>query len=126
MGALEIVKWVLRLPWDSPRHSGEVVMKNAQLAAIVESSNDAILSFTLDGVATSWNPAAERMFGYSADEIIGQQSSVFVQSEKADESTDILAKIRKGQSIEHFETWRLNKDGRAVPVSMNIAPVSAL
>ncbi|MEO5973999.1 MAG: PAS domain S-box protein [Ilumatobacteraceae bacterium] len=97
--------------------------QEALLAAIVTSSNDAIVSFDLDGVATSWNPGAERIFGYSADEIIGQPSLVFVHSEMANESADFLARIRKGQLIENFETVRLRKDGSAVPVSVTISPI---
>jgi len=99
-------------------------MYNALSAAIVAASNDAIQSFTLDGIITSWNPGAERTYGYTADEIIGKPFTVLVPSEALHESADLMEKVRKGQSIEHFETLRLRKDGSVIPVSMNISPIS--
>ncbi len=92
-----------------------------RMASIIESSNDAILSESLDGIITSWNPAAERLYGYTADEMIGQPFSVLVPSEN--EAADILGKIRKGQLITQFETVRLRKDGSAVPVSLTLSPL---
>jgi len=94
-----------------------------RLASIVESSNDSITSISLDGVIMSWNPAAERMYGYSAKEIIGQSFSIFVPSVKADEVADIPTKIRDGHRIEHFDTIRARKDGSTFPVSLTLSPI---
>ncbi len=96
------------------------------LAAIVTTSSDAITSFTLDGIRTSWNLGAERMFGYSAEEMIGQPFSAIVPSGDADEVVDISGNIRRGETITNHETVRLRKDGSAVPVSINISPIHDL
>ena len=93
------------------------------LAAIVESSDDAIVSETLDGIVTSWNPAAERIFGYSAAEMIGQPLDVIAAPERADEMPHILARIRAGERIEHYETERRRKDGSIIAVMLTISPV---
>ncbi len=95
----------------------------SRLAAIVASSDDAIVSYTLDGIYTSWNPAAERLFGYSADEMIGQPLLTLVPSESVNAVANILGKIRKGQPISNYETVRLRKDGSAVPVSMTVSNI---
>ena len=92
-------------------------------AAIVESSNDAIISKTLDGTITSWNPAAERLFGYAASEVKGRSIAFLFPPERLDEERQILAKLKRGERIEHFETVRVRKDGRAVDVSVTISPV---
>jgi PAS domain S-box-containing protein len=94
-----------------------------RLAAIVESSDDAIMTKTLDGTITSWNRGAERVFGYSAAEIIGKLILVLLPPERIDEESDILARIRRGESVEHFETVRIRKDGTRIDVSVTISPI---
>jgi PAS domain S-box-containing protein len=95
----------------------------ARLAAIVASSSDAILSKTLDGIITSWNAAAERMFGYTAQEIIGQPILRIIPPALHHEEKEILRRIRNGEPIKHYETVRMTKDGRALDVSLTISPV---
>src|SRR5580765_7443886 len=95
----------------------------AYLAAIVESSDDAIISKDLQGTITSWNKAAERIFGYSAQEAIGQSVLMLIPAERSAEEPEILHKIVRGERIEHFETVRVGKDGRKIPVSVTISPI---
>lgn len=95
----------------------------ARYSAIVTSSNDAIVSKTLDGIITSWNHAAERMFGYTAEEAIGQHITLIIPPELRQEEEDILRKLRQGVRIQHYETVRLRKDGTKVDVSLSISPV---
>jgi len=94
-----------------------------QLAAIVDSSNDAILSKTLDGIILSWNRAAENLYGYTAEEMIGKPVSVLLPADHPHEVDHILSKVRQGQAVEHFESRRVRKDGSIVPVSLTISPV---
>jgi len=93
------------------------------LASIVDSSDDAIVSKTLEGVITSWNGGAERLFGYTAKEAIGQSISMIIPLDRRDEETRILARLRQGEPIEHFDTVRLRKDGTKVEISLSISPV---
>ncbi len=118
-----------------PTHEGLVVFSRditeqkhaeaemARYAAIVTSSDDAIVSKTLDGTITSWNTAAERMFGYPAEEAIGQPITLIIPPELHQEEVDILGKLRRGIRIQHYETVRLRKDGTKVAVSLSISPV---
>ncbi len=94
-----------------------------RLAAIVESSDDAIASKDLNGIVTSWNKSAERLFGYTASEIIGKPITTIIPPELLADETMILGKIRKGEKIEHFETIRVTKSGERVEVSLSISPV---
>jgi len=94
-----------------------------QLAAIVESSDDAIVSKDLDGIVTSWNRGAERIFGYRAEEIIGRSITIVIPEDRLQEETHILAKIRNGERIEHYETVRRRMDGDLVDVSVTVSPV---
>lgn len=93
------------------------------LAAIVESSDDAIASKDLNGIITSWNKSAERLFGYSAEEMIGQPVTVIIPPELHSDEPMILAKIRSGQKIEYFETVRVHKNGQHIDVSLTISPI---
>lgn len=93
------------------------------LAAIVDSSDDAIISMTLEGIITSWNAGAERMFGYSADEAIEQSVTLLVPMERRDEERDILGRIRCGEHIDHFQTIRVAKDGRRLNISLTVSAV---
>jgi PAS domain S-box-containing protein len=93
------------------------------LAAIVDSSDDAIVSKTLEGVITSWNAGAEMLFGYSAKEAIGQPISMIIPLDRRDEETRILERLGQGQRIDHFDTVRMRKDGTALEISLSISPV---
>jgi PAS domain S-box-containing protein len=93
------------------------------LAAIVESSDDAIISKTLDGIVTSWNSGAQRIFGYAADEVIGKPVTILIPRELWNEETEILTRLRSGERVDHYETTRLRKDGSAIIVSLTISPI---
>jgi PAS domain S-box-containing protein len=94
------------------------------LASIVDSSDDAIVSKTLEGVITSWNAGAERLFGYTAQEAIGQSIWMIIPKDRRDEETRILARLSQGERINHFDTVRLRKDGTMVEISASISPVT--
>ncbi|HZN01462.1 MAG TPA: PAS domain S-box protein, partial [Pyrinomonadaceae bacterium] len=93
------------------------------LASIVETSNDAIISKSLDGVIQSWNAAAERVFGFTAEEAVGQNISLVIPPDRLADEGQIIAKLRAGQRIEHFETERVRNDGQRIIVSLTISPV---
>lgn len=95
----------------------------AHLAAIVTSSSDAIISKTLDGTITSWNESAQRLFGYVAEEMIGQPVLRLIPSDRQNEEVEILKRLRAGERIEHYETLRRRKDGQLIEVSLTISPV---
>jgi PAS domain S-box-containing protein len=104
---------------DSRRSSGVDV---ALLASIVDSSDDAIVSKTLDGVITSWNQAAEKIYGYTAEAILGK-SVALLTPKGSGEMDEILGKIRAGQRVDHYQTTRLKKDGSAFPISLTVSPI---
>jgi PAS domain S-box-containing protein len=95
----------------------------AHLAAIVESSDDAIVSKTLEGVIRSWNSAAERLFGHSAEEAVGQPITLIIPPERVAEEEEILARLRRGERVHHFETVRVAKSGRRIDVALTISPI---
>lgn len=103
--------------------NGAEVPSDRFLAAIVESSDDAIISKTLDGIITSWNPAAERLYGYSPAEAVGREVSLIIPRDRPDELASILERLRQGQRIDHFETSRVRKDGVQLDVSVSISPI---
>jgi two-component system, cell cycle sensor histidine kinase and response regulator CckA len=94
-----------------------------RLAAVVESCDDAIVGKSLDGTITAWNPGAEHLFGYSAFEAVGKPIEMLLPPERANEESEILERIRRGERLEHFETVRLQKDGKRVDVSVTISPI---
>ncbi|HEX7536663.1 MAG TPA: PAS domain S-box protein, partial [Dermatophilaceae bacterium] len=94
-----------------------------RMAAIVESSQDAIVGKTLDGIITSWNPAAERMYGYTGDEVVGKPARLLIPRGRPDETDAILAKISASQPVEHLEITRVRKDGTEFPVSLTVSPI---
>ncbi|WP_231556525.1 PAS domain-containing protein, partial [Cryobacterium sp. MLB-32] len=99
-------------------------LENSQLlAAIVENANDAIIAKTLDGTVTSWNPAAARMYGYSSKEMLGTSIDRLSSEGQVGESLSILARIKGGENVDHFETLRVRKDGTVFPVSLNVSPI---
>lgn len=93
------------------------------LSAIIESADDAIITKTLDGIITSWNKGAERIFGYTADEVIGKSVTILIPERQLDEEPAILARLRAGDRIEHYETVRIRKDGRPIDISLTVSPI---
>ena len=135
-GLVEWLKWEAR-PWrDGQGEIGGVVISSeditarkeagaisAHLAAIVASSSDAILSKNLDGIVTSWNAGAEKLFGHSAEEIIGQSIMLLIPDDHIDEEVSLLTRIGAGERIDHYETIRVARDGRRLDVSLTISPL---
>src|SRR5450631_53665 len=110
------------------RHQAEQRIRESEtryrgIAAVVESSEDAILTRNLDGVITSWNHGAVRLFGYTAEEMIGKPITILIPTERLDEEKTILARIRRGERIDHYETSRQRKDGSIVDISLTVSPV---
>src|SRR4051794_38918497 len=95
----------------------------AMLAAIIHSSDDAIVSKDLSGVITSWNKGAEAIFGYTTEEAIGKSVKILIPPDRLAEEDDILARIRSGESIEHYETVRRRKDGSLLDISLTVSPI---
>lgn len=98
----------------------------SKLAAIVEYSDDAIVSKTLDGIITSWNPAAQRLFGYTAKEMIGNSISRIIPEDRLDEEPRIIEMLKSGRRVDHFETKRITRDGQLLDISLTISPVKDL
>jgi PAS domain S-box-containing protein len=110
------------------RREIEVALRESEqrlrwLASIVESSDDAVVSKNLDGIITSWNKGAERVFGYSASEAIGQPITLVIPEDRQSEEREILTRIRRGERIDHFETVRQRKNGSLIVVSLTVSPV---
>jgi two-component system CheB/CheR fusion protein len=118
-GRLIHSRWFLR----DVSHERLAESARAHLAAIVESSHDAIVSKTLEGVIRSWNGAAEQLFGYSAEEAVGQPITLIIPAERVPEEQQILERLRRGERIDHFETVRVTKSGRRIDVSLTISPI---
>jgi PAS domain S-box-containing protein len=106
-----------------PRIGGLLGSTAAELAAIVESSNDAIFAKTLDGIVLSWNRGAERIYGYTPEEVVGKHVSMLAPEDRRQEIQDILDRLKRGEDIRHFRTERVTRDGRPVDVWLSISPV---
>ena len=107
--------WELRLPANRTSFSSDPTLVAAHLAAIVESSDDAIISKTLDGTVLTWNPSSERIFGYNAQEMIGASIYKLIPLELHPEENEVLARIARGEKVVRFETIRRRKDGTLFP-----------
>ena len=117
----EVVGVVLVFRDITERRRAEAV--RTRLAAIVESSDDAIISKDLDGIITSWNQGAERIYGYTAAEVIGQPIALLIPPDLPDDLPGIMARLRRGERIDHYETQRVTKDGTRLDVSLTISPL---
>src|SRR5688500_17570113 len=93
------------------------------LAKVVESSDDAIVSKDLNSIVTSWNPGAERIFGYTADEMIGKSIRLIIPAHLQREEDVVMRKIRSGQKVDHYETIRQRKDGSQIQISLTVSPI---
>jgi len=109
---------------SSERKRGEA--SRSQLAAIVESSDDAIISKTLDGRIVSWNDGAEHTYGYTADEVTGHPISILLPADRPDEMSQILDRLRRGERVKHYETVHARKDGRKIDVSLTVSPIRTI
>jgi PAS domain S-box-containing protein len=110
------------------RHEAERRIRESEasyraIAAIVESSEDAVVTKDLNGIITTWNHGATRLFGYKAEEVIGKPITILIPAERHDEEPSILSRIRRGERIDHYETVRLRKDGSTVDISLTVSPV---
>ncbi|HEX5019527.1 MAG TPA: PAS domain S-box protein [Candidatus Binatia bacterium] len=109
--------------FDDISESEKAEEASRRLAAIVESSDDAILGKDINGIITSWNQSAERLFGYQVQEIIGKPVTRLIPPDRYDEEAGILERIRQGERVDHYETVRLRKDGSSVPISLTVSPI---
>ncbi len=117
----QVRAWVASIADVTERQQAEEIRN--RLGTVVESSDDAIVAKTLDGTVTAWNKGAERIFGYTAEEMIGRPIDTLIPPERRDEETTILGQLRKGERIEHYETIRVCKDGRCLDVSLTVSPI---
>jgi PAS domain S-box-containing protein len=106
-----------------PHRPQKVRQSTTLLASIIDSSDDAIIGKTLKGIITSWNQGAQRIYGYSAEEVIGKPISILAPPDRPDEISEILKKIGRGKRIEHFESVRVAKDGRRLRISLSVSPI---
>jgi PAS domain S-box-containing protein len=118
----------MSLPSDAERVLGALARARQDeiayyLASIVDSCDDAILTIDLDGIVTSWNAAAERLYGYTAEETIGKPMAILIPANRHDEEPPILERIKRGERIEHYETVRQRKDGSLIDLSLTVSPV---
>ena len=111
------------LPTAAAIEVPDYFIRLALLAAIVESSDDAIVSKTLEGRIQSWNAGAVRIFGYTAAEAIGQPITIIIPPELREEERHILEQVRQGKRVDHFDTIRITKDGRRISISLTVSPV---
>jgi PAS domain S-box-containing protein len=123
MDALLVEVAELRRQNEQLRAAATDPLLRGQLAAIVESSDDAIVSKTLQGIIQTWNSGAQRIFGWTPDEVIGKPINIIIPPDRQGEEPQILARIQRGERVDHFETVRITKDGRLIDVSVTISPV---
>jgi PAS domain S-box-containing protein len=121
LGIISIARGVLRMADSEEQTDAEAL--RSRLAAIVESSDDAIISKTLDGIIATWNDGATRLFGYTAEEAIGRPITILIPDELLDEEPRILERIRRGDRVDHFQTVRKRKDGTRLDISLCVSPV---
>lgn len=108
---------------EEKRSAEQLALMQARYTAIIASSEDAIMSKTLDGIITSWNPAAVRMFGYTEQEALGRPMAMLIPLDRIAEEPQIIARIRRGEPVEHFETVRVRKDGKLIDIAATISPM---
>jgi PAS domain S-box-containing protein len=108
---------------DTLPHAAGTEQAAQQLSAIIESSDDAIVSKNLDGVILTWNRGAERIFGYTAEEAVGKPVTILIPPDRLDEEPDILDRVRRGERIDHYETVRRHKDGSLLDISLTVSPI---
>src|ERR671938_164020 len=118
-------------PDDEAARDATALLRSPELApywlsAIIESADDAFISKTLEGIITSWNKGAERIFGYTAEEVIGKSVTILIPADHPDEEPAILERLRAGERIEHYETVRVRKDGTPVDISLTVSPIKSL
>jgi PAS domain S-box-containing protein len=113
----------VRYAMERHRASRALRESSESLSRVISSAADAIITKDLTGVITSWNPAAERLFGYSAEEVLGKPTPMLFPPERANEEREILARIEKGEKVEHLESVRIRKDGRPVQLALTISPI---
>ena len=118
------LNWAIRLLRNEIEQRRRVELASHRLAAIVASSQDAIVAKDLNGIITEWNAGAQRLFGYTADEAIGKHVSMLIPPDRHNEEPSILERIRSGEPVNHYETVRRRKDGSLVDISLTVSPVS--
>ena len=113
------------MPQETSNQIGERTAEELAfwLAAIIESSDDAIMGLNLGGIFTSWNKGAERIFGYLAEEVIGKSVKILIPPDRYNEEPAILERIRRGERVEHYDTVRRRRDGSSIDISMTVSPV---
>ena len=116
-------RFVLAIIRDATERARAEVMLS-RLAAIVESADDAIISKTLNGIITSWNPGAKRVYGYTAEEVVGRPITLLVPLDRPNEVPEILARVRQGEKVDHYETVRVRKDGSRIHISLTVSPIN--
>jgi PAS domain S-box-containing protein len=118
--SLDLFRRFRPAPAVAPRRTDNAA---AHLATLVASADDAIITKDLDGIITTWNVAAEKLFGYREDEVVGRSITIIIPPERLHEETEILSRLRRGESIQHFETERMRRDGTRIPISLAVSPM---
>src|SRR5262249_15288780 len=119
--ANETVGWVASLTDITESKQAEEGLR--LLASIVETTDDGIIGKDLNGIVTSWNAAAERLYGYTAQEMVGKPTSILVPPDRPDEEAELLERLNRGERVDHYETVRIANDGRQVQVSLTVSPI---